>query len=91
MFFYNGALLMEAGWFDIARALVTALFGVYMLSGGVMGWFADVSATWVARLLLVGAALLMIAGGLVSDLAGIAVAVMVFMMQRQRKARLAAA
>ena len=37
MFFYNGALLMEAGWFDIARALVTALFGVYMLSGGVMG------------------------------------------------------
>ena len=91
MFFYNGALLMEAGWIDIARALVTALFGVYMLSGGVMGWFADVSAPWLARLMLIGAALLMIEGGLVSDLAGIALAAMVFVMQRQRKGRVAAA
>ncbi|SOB76448.1 TRAP transporter, 4TM/12TM fusion protein [Marinobacter sp. LV10R510-11A] len=91
MFFYNGALLMEAGWFDIARALVTALFGVYMLSGGVLGWFGNVSASWVARLLLIGAALLMIAGGFVSDLAGIALAAIVFLMQRQRRGRLAAA
>ena len=91
MFFYNGALLMEAGWFDIARALVTALFGVYMLSGGVLGWFGNVTASWVARLLLIGAALLMIEGGFVSDLAGVALAVIVFLMQRQRKGRLAAA
>lgn len=91
MFFYNGALLMEAGWFDIARALVTALFGVYMLSGGVLGWFANVSASWIARLMLVGAALLMIEGGLISDLAGIALAAMVFLLQRQRKVRMAAA
>lgn len=91
MFLYNGALLMEAGWFDIARALVTALFGVYMLSGGVLGWFGNVSASWVARLLLIGAALLMIEGGFVSDLAGIALAAIVFLMQRQRRGRLAAA
>ncbi|HEA51384.1 TRAP transporter permease [Marinobacter antarcticus] len=91
MFFYNGALLMEAGWFEIARALITALFGVYMLSGGVLGWFANVSASWVARLMLVGAALLMIEGGLITDLTGITLAALVFLMQRQRRGRLAAA
>ncbi len=91
MFFYNGALLMEAGWFDIGRALVTALFGVYLLSGGVLGWFANVSASWIARLLLIGAALLMIEGGLVSDMMGIGLAVVAFLMQRQRKVRLATA
>jgi TRAP transporter 4TM/12TM fusion protein len=91
MFFYNGALLMDAGWFEIARALVTATFGVYLLSGGVLGWFGKVSAPWVTRLLLIGAALLMIEGGIWTDLSGIAMAVLAFVMQRQRRARLAPA
>lgn len=91
MFFYNGALLMNAGWFEIARALVTATFGVYLLSGGVLGWFGKVSAPWVTRLLLIGAALLMIEGGIWTDLGGIALAVLAFLMQRQRRARLAPA
>ena len=91
MFFYNSALLMEAGWFEIARALVTATFGVYMLSGGVLGWFARVSASWVTRVLLIAAALLMIEGGLWTDLTGIALAVLAFVIQKQRKARLATA
>ncbi|MFO7528468.1 MAG: TRAP transporter permease [Marinobacter sp.] len=91
MFFYNDALLMEAGWFEIARALVTATFGVYLLSGGVMGWFAKVAAPWVTRLLLIGAALMMIEGGLWTDLGGVAAAVLAFLMQRQRRARLAPA
>lgn len=85
MFFYNGALLMDAGWFDIARALVTALFGVYMLSGGVMGWFARASAGALVRLLLVAAALLMIEGGLWTDLTGIALAVIAFLAQRPQR------
>ena len=91
MFFYNGALLMEAGWFEIARALVTATFGVYMLSGGVLGWFASISASWITRLLLIAAALLMIEGGLWTDLTGIALAVLAFVIQKQRKTRLATA
>jgi TRAP transporter 4TM/12TM fusion protein len=87
MFFYNGALLMDAGWFDIARALITALFGVYMLSGGVLGWFARASAGVITRLLLIGAALLMIEGGLWTDLSGIVLAVVAFLAQRQNKLR----
>jgi TRAP transporter 4TM/12TM fusion protein len=91
MFFYNSALLMEGSWFEIARALVTATFGVYLLSGGVMGWIFKVQAAWPVRILLILAALLMIEGGLITDGAGIGAAVLAFLIQRQRRARLAPA
>ncbi|UQG61207.1 TRAP transporter permease [Marinobacter sp. M3C] len=91
MFFYNGALLMNAEWFEIARSLVTALFGVYILSGGVLGWFADVSASWITRILLITAALLMIEGGWITDLTGIGMAVAAYIIQRKRRDRPAVA
>ncbi len=91
MFFYNSALLMEGAWFEIARALVTATFGVYLLSGGVLGWFAKVSALWLTRIMLIAAALLMIEGGLWTDLAGIGLTVVAFLLQRQRRLKLATA
>lgn len=91
MFFYNSALLMDAGWFEIARALVTATFGVYLLSGGVLGWFGQVSASWTSRIMLIAAALLMIEGGLWTDLTGVGLALVVFIIQKQRRARLATA
>ncbi|WP_375192010.1 TRAP transporter permease [Marinobacter sp.] len=91
MFFYNSALLMDAGWFEIARALVTATFGVYLLSGGVLGWFGQVSASWTSRIMLIAAALLMIEGGLWTDLTGVGLALVVFVIQKQRRARLATA
>ena len=87
MFFYNSALLMDGDWFVIARALVTATFGVYLLSGGVLGWFGKVSAAWVVRIMLIAAALLMIEGGLWTDMAGVALAVISFLVQRQRRQR----
>ncbi|HAE48980.1 MAG TPA: C4-dicarboxylate ABC transporter permease [Tistrella mobilis] len=91
MFFYNGALLMEAGWVEIARALVTATFGVYLLSAGVLGWFARSAAPVLVRLLLVAAALMTIEGGVWTDLAGIGLAVVAFLIQRKRAPGLAAA
>eukprot|EP00003_Mantamonas_plastica_P000283 TRINITY_DN10271_c0_g1_i1.p1 TRINITY_DN10271_c0_g1~~TRINITY_DN10271_c0_g1_i1.p1 ORF type:complete len:732 (-),score=107.00 TRINITY_DN10271_c0_g1_i1:903-3098(-) len=91
MFFYNGALLMDAGWFEIARSLVTATFGVYLLSGGVLGWFARSAAPWVTRIMLIVSALLMIEGGIWTDLTGVALAVAAFFMQRQRAPGLSAA
>lgn len=91
MFFYNSALLMEGDWFTIARALVTATFGVYLLSGGVLGWFGKISAPWLVRIMLIVSALLMIEGGLWTDIAGVALAVISFLLQRQRRQRLAPA
>ncbi|KEF31130.1 TRAP-type transport system, fused permease component [Marinobacter nitratireducens] len=84
MFFYNSALLMEGEWFEIAVSLVTATFGVYLLSAGVLGWFARSAAPWMTRILLIVSALLMIEGGGWTDLTGVALAVLAFFMQRQK-------
>jgi TRAP-type uncharacterized transport system fused permease subunit len=79
---------MDGEWFVIARALVTACFGVYLLSGGVLGWFGNVTASWAVRIMLIVAALLMIEGGIWTDVVGVAVAIAAYMIQRQRRARL---
>ncbi|WP_166261888.1 TRAP transporter permease [Marinobacter salicampi] len=84
MFFYNSALLMDGTFMEIARALVTATFGVYLLSGAVQAWFMSQLAAWYTRILLLVAALLMIEGGLVTDLVGIGAAVAAFLLQKQR-------
>ncbi|MDX1817849.1 MAG: TRAP transporter permease [Marinobacter sp.] len=85
MFFYNSALLMDAPWFEVARALVTATIGVYLLSGGVMGWFGQIAANWMIRLVLIAAALLMIEGGGWTDLVGIVMGMVVLLVQRKRR------
>ncbi|MHB0775325.1 TRAP transporter permease [Halomonas sp. WWR20] len=74
MFFYNDALLMEASGLKIAQALVTACIGVFLLSAGVQGWFFGARANGLVRVALVIAALFMIAGGLITDALGIALA-----------------
>jgi len=81
MFFYNGAILMDGTWFEVIRAGVTAIFGVYLLSSGMQGWFAGSGAAWFIRLGLILGALCMIAGGLVTDLIGIAIAALIFVIQ----------
>ena len=85
MFFYNSAILMEGTWFEILRAGITAVFGVFLLSSGVQGWFMNGLAVWYLRVALIIAALFMIEGGLVSDLIGLGIAVGVFVVQRTFK------
>ncbi|WP_380057541.1 TRAP transporter permease [Falsihalocynthiibacter sp. SS001] len=81
MFFYNGAILMDGSWFEVIRAGATAIFGVFLLSAGVQGWFAGARVAWFMRLGLVVGALCMIAGGLVTDIIGVAVAAILFVVQ----------
>ena len=82
MFFYNAALLMDGSWFEVARAGLTAVFGVFLLSCGVQGWFLGQRAAWFIRAGLVVAALFMIEGGLVTDLVGVGATVLVWGVQR---------
>ncbi len=82
MFFYNSALLMDGTWIDVGRTGLTALFGVFLLSSGVQGWFLGQRAAWFLRLGIVLAALFMISGGLVTDLIGIGLTVVVWLVQR---------
>lgn len=82
MFFYNGALLMDAPWPEVIRACGTALIGVFLLSCSIQGWFMGSRVAWFIRAGLGLAALLMIEGGLVTDIAGIAIAVGLYFVQK---------
>jgi len=87
MFFYNEALLMNDSIPAIAQALITASAGVYLLSAGVQGWFMNARASWLIRLLLTVAAFLMIAGGSLTDMVGIATAVVAIGIQKKLNAQ----
>ncbi|MEL7465105.1 MAG: TRAP transporter fused permease subunit [Pseudomonadota bacterium] len=82
MFFYNSALLMDGTWFEVIRAGATAVIGVFLLSSGIQGWWAAGRAGWPIRIGLLIVALLMIEGGLMSDLIGIGGAVALFLLSR---------
>ena len=90
MFFYNGAILMDGTWVEVIRAGVTAVFGVFLLSSGVQGWWVGNHAGWPIRIGLLLVALCMIAGGLLTDLIGVGGAVALYLMARITQPKVAA-
>ncbi|MCV2892446.1 TRAP transporter permease [Lentibacter sp. XHP0401] len=82
MFFYNGALLFDGAWYEILRAGATAVFGVFLLSSGVQGWWVGDRAGAPIRIALIVVALFMIEGSLLSDVVGVAGAVGLFLIAR---------
>lgn len=81
MFFYSQALLMQGEWLEILHVFVTACLGVYLLSASVQGWYFGPLNMVLRAILLVGA-LGMIQGGLLSDLAGLAIGGALFAYQK---------
>ncbi|QDY70737.1 TRAP transporter permease [Qingshengfaniella alkalisoli] len=82
MFFYNSALLMDGATLEILRAGATAIFGVFLLSSGVQGWFMGGRSAWFLRVALIAAALFMIEGGLITDLVGVGTAIGIYFVQK---------
>ena len=82
MFFYNSAILMDGTWFEVIRAGATAVFGVFLLSSGVQGWWIGARAGAVIRIALIVVALFMIEGSWISDLIGIVGAIALFLQAR---------
>jgi len=81
MFFYSAPMLMQGHWLDILHVFVTALFGIYLMTSAVQGWlFGPLNRP--LRLLTLAGALGMIAGGWTSDILGLAVAAIVFTIQK---------
>ncbi|MFA7429068.1 MAG: TRAP transporter fused permease subunit [Rhodospirillaceae bacterium] len=91
MFFYSPALLMEGEWGTIIHHVVTALVGIYLLSGAVVGYILGARLNLIMRAFTFVGALLMIAGGLMTDLIGLAIMVGIFAVQKARAKREAAA
>jgi len=82
MFFFSNSLLMQGDWPSIAHVTITAVAGVYLLSGAVQGWFFG-RANLVVRAALVIAALTMINGSWLTDAIGLAIAVAMFVVQKR--------
>ncbi|MXQ09526.1 TRAP transporter fused permease subunit [Alphaproteobacteria bacterium GH1-50] len=97
MFFYNGNLLMQGAnmievngemvfeqalWYNVVRAGITAVIGVFFLSSSVQGWFLGGRSAWFIRALLIVAALFLISGGLLTDLIGVGIAVGAYLVQK---------
>lgn len=96
MFFYNGNLLMQGpaievageimhqapAWYNILRAGITAVLGIFLLTSGIQGWLLGHRPAWFLRVGLIIAALLLIAGGWITDIAGIGSAVAIYLIQR---------
>jgi TRAP transporter 4TM/12TM fusion protein len=89
MFFYSPELLMQGSWDQILRVALTASVGIYLLAAAVQGWFLNDRANLIQRGLLLVAALAMIAGGWMTDLAGVGIGALVLVWQLLAARRLA--
>ncbi|HEY0858848.1 MAG TPA: TRAP transporter permease [Albitalea sp.] len=85
MFFYSPALLMQGEWSQVVHYGLTALLGVYLLAAALKGWYFGPIALPL-RLVLFACSLLLIDGGLVTDLLGIVPSVLIaaWMWRRNR-------
>ncbi|GGY09889.1 hypothetical protein GCM10007160_41450 [Litchfieldella qijiaojingensis] len=82
MFYYSPAMLLEGSGLQILRVGVTATIGIVMLAAAVQAWFFGPVKAVVRLILLVGA-VCMIYGGIYSDLAGLAVGIGLYLLQRR--------
>jgi TRAP transporter 4TM/12TM fusion protein len=86
MFIYEPALLMIGDWTTSLHALASAVVGVVLLAGGLFGYLLRPASAW-QRALLIGAALLLIKPGLLTDVAGLALAAIVVVAQLAQRRR----
>ena len=77
-------LMMEGTAVDLLLSTVTALMGMVALSSALIGYLADNCRT-PERILLVVGGLLMIKPGLLTDVIGIAIFVIILLFQQKRK------
>ena len=93
IFVLNPAMLMmDTHFLLVIQSLLTALLGMYSLSGGLAGFVQD-RCRWYERVLLIIGGLGMIYPELISDVVGLSILAFVIVMQKRRvaKAKYAAA
>ncbi|MFS8084595.1 MAG: DUF3394 domain-containing protein, partial [Acidobacteriota bacterium] len=71
MFIFEPSLLMIGDWWTILLSATSATIGVICIAGGLHGYFWREARIW-ERLVLIGAAFMLIKPGLVTDAIGLA-------------------
>ncbi|RPJ45226.1 MAG: TRAP transporter permease [Betaproteobacteria bacterium] len=69
MFIFEPTLLMIGNWYDILQSFVSASIGTICLAAGLFGYLFRTARAW-ERAFLIGAAIMLIKPGLVTDLIG---------------------
>jgi len=88
MFVYGNALILMGGWVAIGTALFSAILGTILLAGAVQGWFMKIgNLNYIERLFFLGASLLLLKPGWMTDLIGLLVIAALFLFRwiRARK------
>ncbi len=83
MFTFGPSLLMQGRWYEVAWAVATGTVGTLCLAGAVVGYLLR-PATWLERLAMFAAALLLIKPGIVTDTAGFGLLALALVLQRLR-------
>ena len=84
IFVLNPVMLMiDATVWDILLSALTALLGMYALSGGLTGFVED-HCTWYERLILIAGGLAMIIPGLLTDVVGLVLLAAIILVQKAR-------
>ena len=84
IFVLNPSMLMiDTTFLAVAQNVLTALLGMYALSGGLTGYVQD-RCRWYENLLFCGAGLSMIIPGTMSDMSGLALVVVLIVIQKAR-------
>lgn len=76
-------LMIDATVWDILLSALTALLGMYALSGGLTGFVED-HCTWYERLILIAGGLAMIVPGLLTDVVGLVLLAAIILVQKAR-------
>jgi TRAP transporter 4TM/12TM fusion protein len=90
MLIYEPALMMIGEWPHIIGAFCTASCGILLFAAGLHGYFLT-AANWWQRVLLLGGGLLLIDPGLITDIAGAVIALIVIAVQWPEHRKAAAA
>ena len=84
MFVYNNELLMMGAWYDVLLAICSSVIGVYCLSGVVEGVVFKWAIPIWERGILLAAALMLIKPGIITDLMGIGILVLMYLWHTAR-------
>ncbi len=87
MFVYNpGLLLIDVTWYEVLLLSVTSLIGMYAFSAAIQGYLI-VPAKWWERIILAAVGVALVQPNPVTDLAGAGGLLLVYFVQRARRAR----
>ena len=82
MFIFNPAMLLIGSPLEVIEVAVTSLLGTFALACGMQGWLMGRAIPFALRIPLIAGAILLIKPGIYTDLAGIGLLILTYILSR---------